>query len=180
MGSSPRVRGKRRWLPILEDLGRLIPACAGKTQGATPARRATSAHPRVCGENTTNEAKSGLLKGSSPRVRGKHPTGIVIHWWGRLIPACAGKTDWLGVDRWDASAHPRVCGENLACTPRTPWKAGSSPRVRGKPIAETLDLDIGGLIPACAGKTENLVSTPSRIRAHPRVCGENFVGISTL
>ena len=32
-----------------------------------------------------------------------------------------------------------------------------------------------GLIPACAGKTSNASIIKRQIRAHPRVCGENFV-----
>ena len=31
------------------------------------------------------------------------------------------------------------------------------------------------LIPACAGKTSIMSSSPSGTRAHPRVCGENFI-----
>ena len=72
-------------------------------------------------------------------------------------------------------------------------KAGSSPRVRGKPrvtgieitvfrlipacAGKTLDLANasieGGLIPACAGKTFIRVFARGPLGAHPRVCGEN-------
>ena len=52
-------------------------------------------------------------------------------------------------------------------------ESGSSPRVRGK-LAELLQqlLDVR-LIPACAGKTVDLVRPELRGQAHPRVCGEN-------
>ena len=131
-GSSPRVRGKRerhvrRWLPI-----RLIPACAGKTIATSPWMREIRAHPRVCGENEgTWEGKiSG--EGSSPRVRGKLRTALAAPSVGRLIPACAGKTnntaDWPMIER----AHPRVCGENTPEPLTEDEKKGSSPRVRGK------------------------------------------------
>ena len=70
-----------------------------------------------------------------------------------LIPACAGKT-LLQRPSWPwAWAHPRVCGENPAHDYGDAQAAGSSPRVRGKPVhglAQVLEL---GLIPACAGKT---------------------------
>ena len=45
--------------------------------------------------------------------------------------------------------------------------------MRGKPVAEAFDFDVCGLIPAHAGKTDSFVRAPSRIRAHPRACGEN-------
>ena len=51
---------------------------------------------------------------------------------------------------------------------------GSSPRVRGK--LQSLDIDVlkEGLIPACAGKTDDRQTEAHVKQAHPRVCGENF------
>ena len=91
-----------------------------------------------------------------------------------LIPACAGKT-WPGPHLSRSSrAHPRVCGENFVAFQATSSKTGSSPRVRGK-LAFTPYASIRrGLIPACAGKTHFSTSSSSRLRAHPRVCGENL------
>ena len=132
-GSSPRVRGKQhRGRPILTRRG-LIPACAGKTAttGTTVAR--WRAHPRVCGENRHASTSVSTSVGSSPRVRGKRST--------RTRPS----SSFL--------AHPRVCGENRAATRRTRLQLGSSPRVRGKPGHGGLLRGVGGLIPACAGKT---------------------------
>ena len=53
--------------------------------------------------------------------------------------------------------------------------SGSSPRVRGKPPPRDTPHTHGGLIPACAGKTEGYCSSWSPWSAHPRVCGENAV-----
>ena len=50
-------------------------------------------------------------------------------------------------------AHPRVCGENQGESSAAKVHAGSSPRVRGKLPAESVDIVAEGLIPACAGKT---------------------------
>ena len=50
---------------------------------------------------------------------------------------------------------------------------GSSPRVRGKQDPRGDLLDVGGLIPARAGKTWAAWSTNSPPPAHPRACGEN-------
>ena len=70
-------------------------------------------------------------------------------------------------------AHPRVCGENIRRLAGVEVVDGSSPRVRGKPIAPPSDNEGIRLIPACAGKTF-AAKVPTLIgRAHPRVCGEN-------
>ena len=51
--------------------------------------------------------------------------------------------------------------------------AGSSPRVRGKPLVALPADDASGLIPACAGKTFKSRRPALPSWAHPRVCGEN-------
>ena len=91
-GSSPRVRGKHAVAAEAEGLVGLIPACAGKTASESAANPRTTAHPRVCGENSGPEFRCSRRTGSSPRVRGKRaPDGRPVSLRG-LIPACAGKT----------------------------------------------------------------------------------------
>ena len=91
-----------------------------------------------------------------------------------LIPACAGKTSGRFAEHPRAWAHPRVCGENVA--PICPMRSsrGSSPRVRGKHAGGAGGELQRGLIPACAGKTDNLYRFRRYHWAHPRVCGENW------
>ena len=90
-----------------------------------------------------------------------------------LIPACAGKTLRIAFRRGRGWAHPRVCGENET-RPRTRGGgAGSSPRVRGKPVFWPPAVRSHRLIPACAGKTGRNTESCCAARAHPRVCGEN-------
>ena len=153
IGSSPRVRGKRGHRPGGRILPGLIPACAGKTELTGTPDTAERAHPRVCGENEGRLDTRLAIRGSSPRVRGKHKIACCPANVSGLIPACAGKTTVLPTRRTDWRAHPRVCGENSngqsKCTP----VRGSSPRVRGKLCARAIRLLTWGLIPACAGKT---------------------------
>ena len=111
------------------------------------------AHPRMRGENQTSGDALGKWAGSSPHARGKLPAVIVVHFWFRLIPACAGKTgvriqDWLM-----AQAHPRMRGENRLSENQGSAMRGSSPHARGKPNHTSKVKDAWGLIPACAGKT---------------------------
>ena len=66
-----------------------------------------------------------------------------------------------------------MCGENVFIVSYQSSPIGSSPRVRGKPLFYRHGEPIGGLIPACAGKTIATERSPRYGRAHPRVCGEN-------
>ena len=93
----------------------LIPACAGKTDRLFFLIDAVRAHPRVCGENFNGVWQTIKDVGSSPRVRGKRVSADKSHAEMGLIPACAGKT-WARFSGCsEATAHPRVCGENRRC-----------------------------------------------------------------
>ena len=127
----------------------------------------------MCGENRLRLEGVEVATGSSPRVRGKRT-------WRRgpgrrsgLIPACAGKTGRSSSSTGCPRAHPRVCGENDARRSAFDSARGSSPRVRGKLIAQPRPPALPRLIPACAGKTVRVGSTSMTSGAHPRVCGEN-------
>ena len=175
IGSSPRVRGKPLHLHVSHTVGRLIPACAGKTTSARSSLTSSKAHPRVCGENR-HRAETLLQRlGSSPRVRGKPcpcSSNLACSW---LIPACAGKTDADHVLPSRQRAHPRVCGENGYSSAHVFGELGSSPRVRGKRTKKNRQFLKLGLIPACAGKTVDFTKDSVYRGAHPRVCGENLV-----
>ena len=152
-GSSPRMRGKRKWGCCLAWFLRLIPAHAGKTIADWLNPRRAEAHPRACGENEgTWEGKiSG--EGSSPRMRGKRGNLGRQDLRRGLIPAHAGKTREPGKARSQARAHPRACGENEGTWEGKISGEGSSPRMRGKLGPRACDEGLGGLIPAHAGKT---------------------------
>ena len=64
-------------------------------------------------------------------------------------------------------------GENCSARMRTPSRAGSSPRGRGKPSTLAFAAARSGLIPAWAGKTPRLSRAAAYWLAHPRVGGEN-------
>ena len=132
IGSSPRVRGKRRGRGRPTDHDGLIPARAGKTRATARKSSGAQAHPRACGENVVPEQAQVDPAGSSPRVRGKLGHDLLGDEADGLIPARAGKTPMDSSTTPTRRAHPRACGENLT---RDKWarrRAGSSPRVRGK------------------------------------------------
>ena len=174
-GSSPRVRGKPHNLEQVADHPGLIPACAGKTATLWRPWPPSTAHPRVCGENFVPWVFVSMLWGSSPRVRGKQYDYVHSLGTPGLIPACAGKTPRTPRSCTRAWAHPRVCGENTYYLPLIGYREGSSPRVRGKRLCDAVCAHEPRLIPACAGKTPLDGASTTSMRAHPRVCGENFV-----
>ena len=134
----------------------------------------------MCGENIwRTEARSGK-KGSPPRVRGKLVSCCFAEAYGRITPACAGKTAWHYSARALREDHPRVCGENIEAVNESSRNGGSPPRVRGKhEIAREIPEKMR-ITPACAGKTFFPYATKVFDWDHPRVCGENSRGRFSL
>ena len=64
-------------------------------------------------------------------------------------------------------------GENAEHLNTIVVDTGSSPHARGKPVGAGLVDLVEGLIPACAGKTMRVWWILIRVRAHPRMRGEN-------
>ena len=106
-------------------------------------------------------------------MRGKGLSELAHTKKARITPACAGKTTSVLPSTLPATDHPRVCGENFQDLAAQYEKAGSPPRVRGKPVYPSSDKSIMRITPACAGKTECISDFFQKPQDHPRVCGEN-------
>ena len=131
-------------------------------------------HPRVCGEHPKREFMTRLLTGSSPRMRGTRSVGRTVCLGLGIIPAYAGNTSRRPVLTISSRDHPRVCGEHYG---RNHWhhrREGSSPRMRGTPLALLENLFRSGIIPAYAGNTALPRCRGMHCRDHPRVCGEHL------
>ena len=91
-----------------------------------------------------------------------------------ITPACAGKRDCPGILSGRHRDHPRVCGEKSDQYEILDELRGSPPRVRGKVNKSIQREGLGGITPACAGKSY----APKNVRFlpwdHPRVCGEKL------
>ena len=132
MGSSPRVRGRRRCSRMRRRFSRLIPAGAGQTGCVPSGWTPRAAHPRGCGADITGTIEVYPLNGSSPRVRGRRTSARHRGRWFRLIPAGAGQTENTVFTDGSTGAHPRGCGADLENRLPTQLVKGSSPRVRGR------------------------------------------------
>ena len=152
-GSSPRMRGKRRFSRSTRRDGRIIPAHAGQTVCGACSTSVATDHPRACGANGKISSKTMVRTGSSPRMRGKLTADAGDTHSRRIIPAHAGQTD---LDKFygDVNAdHPRACGAN-PCRPPIRWmNTGSSPRMRGKLGHRHRRYGRARIIPAHAGQT---------------------------
>ena len=77
---------------MLEAMGRITPAGAGKTFRNPPAVRPSKDHPRRCGENLRSAIKKMPTRGSPPQVRGKPKLADSARATVGITPAGAGKT----------------------------------------------------------------------------------------
>ena len=171
-GSSPRVRGTRRFQLRRRDSRRIIPACAGNASAASCSTRTGPDHPRVCGERTAPVSREAPVIGSSPRVRGTPLAARAEGRRHRIIPACAGNAGPTRVGPSSQADHPRVCGERVLRRCGRPPAGGSSPRVRGTREQAARADGASRIIPACAGNAYCRRRRRRRSPDHPRVCGE--------
>ncbi len=152
-GSSPRMRGKRPESVKTRSRQRIIPAHAGQTQVLDGFAHVHADHPRACGANLACFCTLYLLRGSSPRMRGKHRRLFIRAAVARIIPAHAGQTQQTRNRRPRRSDHPRACGANQHGSAAQIARVGSSPRMRGK-LRRFLDFLLTiRIIPAHAGQT---------------------------
>ena len=172
-GSSPRVRGKHRLHVQVVRRVRIIPARAGQTWPAGSPAPTTSDHPRACGANHPFDVAHTLVSGSSPRVRGKQRRELRAIDDLRIIPARAGQTHRRDRQHTHPPDHPRACGANVTQDGVGDARCGSSPRVRGKPVAAACRALRKRIIPARAGQTKAVQAIHAPSPDHPRACGAN-------
>ncbi len=75
--------------------------------------------------------------------------------------------------------HPRACGANVVESFGEFCGHGSSPRMRGKPLAAPGHMALARIIPAHAGQTSGRPRCAYHETDHPRACGANRISLST-
>ena len=172
-GSSPRMRGTQKPVPVPVVAIRIIPADAENTSFDGEGIGFIGDHPRGCGEHLIAFGLPPDSWGSSPRMRGTPPDAHDPAPAGRIIPADAGNTRTRVpslLSRWD---HPRGCGEHAALSRWRVGSPGSSPRMRGTLRIWLRRVDQPRIIPADAGNTTGLGPWHCMSWDHPRGCGEH-------
>ena len=96
-GSSPHARGAQLRNQRTPPSRRIIPACAGSTNGRYPQELETGDHPRMRGEHHSSHADEKIACGSSPHARGALVSLLIHRPDRRIIPACAGSTVSAGL-----------------------------------------------------------------------------------
>ena len=172
-GSSPLVRGQRRFYHSTQLYGRIIPARAGPTSPCPLYRPQAPDHPRSCGANAIAGVYDKIHLGSSPLVRGQRTGQSAFQRCVRIIPARAGPTSCPSGSSGNRPDHPRSCGANPSGIRSNADLAGSSPLVRGQHASRLVGLSRVRIIPARAGPTSSLYSSSSTSQDHPRSCGAN-------
>ena len=176
-GSSPRARGTAGTDIYRMAVRRFIPACAGNRARALIPRPPSPVHPRVRGEQTLTLVLSGTGHGSSPRARGTADWLSAAHRCRRFIPACAGNRACAALAAGLKPVHPRVRGEQRNPLMSHIRLTGSSPRARGTGHRRHVLKRERRFIPACAGNRCAWAALPQAGPVHPRVRGEQVVGI---
>ena len=171
-GPSPRGRGNRDRRCHRLDLGRSIPAWAGKPPPAVGLPRIPRVHPRVGGETQAGEQWSSSQTGPSPRGRGNREHRAKLRLADGSIPAWAGKPPAAQVASTRREVHPRVGGETSAGSGMPSCIKGPSPRGRGNHECTGGRSGAQRSIPAWAGKPRSRCRCPYRQGVHPRVGGE--------
>ena len=94
--------------------------------------------------------------------------------YGRITPACAGKTKIALHTKACLEDHPRVCGKDVSEATDQDGEPGSPPRVRERPRHFPCIGYHRGITPACAGKTQHRWFGLELEWDHPRVCGKDL------
>ena len=131
-------------------------------------------HPRIRGEHESEERSQAVSTGSSPHTRGA--LAVVVRRSDKfgIIPAYAGSTAGRRSAGRRSSDHPRIRGEHSTPQARFPSWRGSSPHTRGALGLAVAHVAVGGIIPAYAGSTRDLLVAIVAGGDHPRIRGEHF------
>ena len=131
-GPSPRGRGRHKGPIIDRDLDGTIPAWAGETRDVRSWWLMDGDHPRVGGGDSAKRSFLMANVGPSPRGRGRLAREAYLRNIDGTIPAWAGETSPIVLDRGLAGDHPRVGGGDIDGLSYMERVKGPSPRGRGR------------------------------------------------
>ena len=100
-------------------------------------------------------------------MRGKEQRFSYTQLQARITPACAGKSSEHMRKSGTNGDHPRMCGEKFRAYAKIWNEWGSPPHVRGKAIEVGQFCALGGITPACAGKSRIRAGRGAAFGDHP-------------
>ena len=172
-GLSPRGRGKQHVGGRPRAGLRSIPAWAGETLAVGRDCTLIEVYPRVGGGNLNQSRAGQAANGLSPRGWGKlRGYALVVAGQGS-IPAWAGETRHIVVQRSAPMVYPRVGGGNVLAVEEAQKDWGLSPRGRGKRFWRPSSRAVSRSIPAWAGETLAAPAPAHPVTVYPRVGGGN-------
>ena len=169
------MRGRLLQAAICRVPVRSIPAGAGETWARRAGTRARQVDPRGCGGDQADDLGKALLRGRSPRVRGRHEQRHDLIAGAGSIPAGAGETEKVQDFRVRPTVDPRGCGGDRPTFAVGQILEGRSPRVRGRPGPGSRRAAAARSIPAGAGETSSGSGAQCPHRVDPRGCGGDLV-----
>ena len=148
------MRGKGTAVVFANDIPRITPAYAGKSNAKSSSKSVKEDHPRLCGEKELQEYAQQSTGGSPPPMRGKEWQNVSSVCIKRITPAYAGKRLRLQHHCQHNQDHPRLCGEKAVHILHIKSYTGSPPPMRGKAHIGLRNAVRYRITPAYAGKRE--------------------------
>ena len=137
-------------------------------------------HPRERGGSSETSQMWSIVKGPSPRARGKLTRVDLAGNYEGSIPASAGEAARQADRRCISRVHPRERGGSLQLKYTKKRDKGPSPRARGKRRPVHRRPDQQGSIPASAGEARQQLRDASLPTVHPRERGGSLRASSTV
>jgi len=131
-------------------------------------------HPHACGEHKIRGGSTQRNLGSSPRMWGTPVDRSVVRAVCRFIPTHVGNTAGRYSGEANLAVHPHACGEHIWTVPVKPESIGSSPRMWGTLVVNTLIKICPRFIPTHVGNTCCQYPNKNLSTVHPHACGEHW------
>ena len=168
----PRSRGVYSVTrPVMNAVGRIIPARAGFTRCCRWLSASWPDHPRSRGVYRTTRVSRPHPTGLSPLARGLQAHNPPVYHTNRIIPARAGFTSTENLAQKIAADHPRSRGVYFGAREGGFGRGGSSPLARGLLRGPRGRIRSRWIIPARAGFTSLSSAFISVSGDHPRSRG---------
>ena len=129
-------------------------------------------HPHAYGDKLKPYAKIAVPRGSSPRVWGQERYALVLPCVFRIIPTRMGTRQIEEIFPRSSKDHPHAYGDKLSITWCSLAVIGSSPRVWGQVIMESVKKTYTGIIPTRMGTSLPPYGLCRSFRDHPHAYGD--------